>query len=79
MIATTLTVRVPIHAADTCGHHSPRSGAPCRRAKGHTGRHTFFWRYAIPGLVREVWGATCQVCHGPVTEDDGAVCRECGA
>ena len=59
---------VPLH---------PATGRPCRRAEKHTGRHAFIWRFAIPGTVREVWEADCQVCGRPTT--DGAVCRECGA
>ena len=78
MVATSQLIRVPNVAADTCGHRSPRTGKPCRRAEGHQGRHAFIWRHADPGLVREVWERTdCQVCGNATT--DGAVCRECGA
>jgi hypothetical protein len=58
------------------GHKSPRTGKPCRRAEGHTGRHAFIWRH-LDGRVREVWAADCQVCGRETS--DGAVCRQCGA
>ena len=68
---------VPLHFEQFCGHRNPATGRPCRRAEKHTGRHAFIWRFAIPGTVREVWEADCQICGRPTT--DGAVCRECGA
>jgi hypothetical protein len=76
MVATSHLIRVPNVAADTCGHKSPRTGKPCRRAEGHTGRHAFIWRH-LDGRVREVWAADCQVCGRETS--DGAVCRQCGA
>lgn len=77
MVATSGTVMVPIARIETfCGHRSPKSNKPCRRAEHHAGRHAFIREHIRPGLVREVWEATCQVC-GKVTRD-GAVCRACG-
>lgn len=76
MVANNSPIRVPITSADTCGRRSPKTGKPCRRAEGHTGRHAFIWLKVDPGIVRETWAADCQVCQQPTT--DGAVCRKCG-
>jgi hypothetical protein len=51
----TPNIIVPRTSAPFCGHRSPDSNHPCRRAEGHTGRHAFIWLFVIPGKVREVW------------------------
>lgn len=72
-------IYVPLHNARECADWPRRGPGYCTRAKGHTGRHAFYWLSVKPGRVRNVWGEPaikCQVCgrYG----DDGAVCRKCG-
>ena len=51
-----MSIIVPLTNAEFCGQRSPRTGRPCRRARGHSRRHAFVWIFCEPGKVREVWG-----------------------
>ena len=69
--------KVPLHTSPICGLPAPTLRGVCTRATGHTGRHAWFWRRAVPGLVRETW-ATCQVCGRTIRDNEGPVCSQCG-